>query len=317
MPLLTASKRLVRWLAYVSGSSARTAQATESRRIIMLHGVGGPSYPAEVLDEQLAWLSSNFEMISLEELVRRQTEQLAPTGAEISLTFDDGLRNNATIVAPMLAKHDVPATFFVCPGLIEDEAWLWNCEARERLASLRPAALDEVALTLQVPIEDAPSPSDAIEEIVAWMKGLDFEERHEASASIREATPVFTPTDEQRLENDMMSWDELLALDPERIAIGSHTVDHPILTSLDDDDLEYELKASREMLEKRLGRPVPHFCYPNGSEDERVRRLTEQHYDAAVGTTPGMVVRTSDPYRLPRIGATPSPAELAWRLHRP
>lgn len=313
----TASARLVRWLAYVSGSSARQVRATASRRIVMLHGVGTAAYPAEMLDEQLGWLAGEFEVIAFDELVRRHQEGEAPSGAEIVLTFDDGLRNNATVAAPLLEKHGLPAAFFVCPGLIEDEAWLWNCDARERLLSLRPAALEEVAQAAGAVHGDAPSSDAAVEQLIDWMKTLGLEERDEVIGIVHDATPRFRPTDEQRLANDVMSWDELRALDPARITIGSHTVDHPLLPTLDDDDLNYELGTSREMLEQRLDREVPFFCYPNGAQDERVCAAVRRYYDAAVTTEPGLVQAGDDPHRLPRVGATPSAADLAWRLHRP
>jgi peptidoglycan/xylan/chitin deacetylase (PgdA/CDA1 family) len=35
-----------------------------------------------------------------------------------ALTFDDGTLDNLQVVAPLLAEFDVPATFFVCPGLL-------------------------------------------------------------------------------------------------------------------------------------------------------------------------------------------------------
>jgi peptidoglycan/xylan/chitin deacetylase (PgdA/CDA1 family) len=35
-----------------------------------------------------------------------------------ALTFDDGTVDNLGVAAPLLAELDVPATFFVCPGLL-------------------------------------------------------------------------------------------------------------------------------------------------------------------------------------------------------
>src|SRR5206468_10434678 len=34
--------------------------------------------------------------------------------SRIALTFDDGYENNALIAAPILRRHGIPATFFVC-----------------------------------------------------------------------------------------------------------------------------------------------------------------------------------------------------------
>ena len=43
----------------------------------------------------------------------------------ILLTFDDGLRNNAEVVAPILRKYDIPAVFFVCSRHAVPGQYLW------------------------------------------------------------------------------------------------------------------------------------------------------------------------------------------------
>ena len=51
-----------------------------------------------------------------------------------------------------------------------------------------------------------------------------------------------------------MDWDELatLAADP-LVTIGAHTVNHPILTKLDDKAVRAELGSSRSVIEAALG----------------------------------------------------------------
>jgi peptidoglycan/xylan/chitin deacetylase (PgdA/CDA1 family) len=60
---------------------------------------------------------------------------------------------------------------------------------------------------------------------------------------------------------------ELAATDTE---VGSHTLSHAHLTSLDDAELEAEVVRSREQLGEILGREVAGFCYPYGEHDGRV-----------------------------------------------
>lgn len=52
--------------------------------------------------------------------------------------------------------------------------------------------------------------------------------------------------------------------------IGSHTVNHKLLTRVDLDTMEFELNESKKILEKELGVEVRHFCYPRGYYDEVV-----------------------------------------------
>ncbi len=317
MPISTAPIRLVKWLAYTSGVSTRHAHAADVTRIIMFHGVGDSDYPASAFEEQLQFLTANFDIATLCDAVTRLRAGEVPTGREIVLTFDDGLRNNATVVAPLLARYGVPATFFLCPGLIDDEAWLWSAECRARLGTLKSEELIELRSALHAPVWEDASTEETIETSVKWMKSLTREDRERAEHRIRQATPSWVPTADERIAHDMMSWSDVESLDQELITIGAHTVNHPTLTTLDDEELRFEVAECRKILEEHIGRDVEYFCYPNGIEDDRVRAVAAATYTAAVTVEVGPVEAEPDLYRLPRIGAVPSAARLAWRLHRP
>jgi len=275
----------------------------------MYHGT--PSESAPALEAQLRYLARHFRIVPLESVMNRFGNPGASSN-EIVLTFDDGLRNNLTVVYPILRALCVPATFFVCPGLIGSGKWLWNHEVRSRLKTLPQQGLRDLTWQLQ-------APSDSVEEIVEWMKTLDLPKRQQAEEAVHLTTPSFNPTDAQREAYDMMTWEDLRSLDPGLITIGSHTLSHPILPRLTPDELEFELRESRHLLEQRLNRAVEFFCYPNGSYDARVYQAVKTIYRAAVTTESGVVGRSdnTDPHRLPRIPSAESAALTAWRLHRP
>jgi peptidoglycan/xylan/chitin deacetylase (PgdA/CDA1 family) len=95
-----------------------------------------------------------------------------------------------------------------------------------------------------------------------------------------------------------MNWDELGDQAARGIAIGSHAVSHPHLTTLSADDLRRELNESREEIEDRLGRPCDDLAYPYGEHDERVRAATR-----AAGYRRAYALRgsRSDAYAAPRL----------------
>ena len=81
-----------------------------------------------------------------------------------------------------------------------------------------------------------------------------------------------------------MSWDELRSLGGHGIAVESHTVSHPHLPRLTDEELENELRSSKRRLEEELGAPCRFFAYPFGDCDDRVRAAAHAAgYDAAFG----------------------------------
>ncbi|HET7670695.1 MAG TPA: polysaccharide deacetylase family protein [Burkholderiales bacterium] len=268
--------------------------------ILMYHGT--PRRDAAHLERQLRALGMLFHIVPLEELTRPR-----PNGRRIALTFDDGLKSNVEVAYPILRKLGLPATFYVCPGLIESGGWLWNHEARQRLLSLPAPALAELAATVGGPAE--------VEALVEWMKGLKLPARVKVEEAIRAATRDFRPTPEQRDEFEIAGWDDLRKLDPRVVTIGSHTLSHPILTSLAPDEVDRELRESRSVLEHRLQREVKNFCYPNGDLDDDAVKAARRYYDSAVTVEQGSLDHDVDPHRMPRFAARPRDTlRLARRL---
>jgi peptidoglycan/xylan/chitin deacetylase (PgdA/CDA1 family) len=290
-------------LAYWLGLAGARLRDNGYGRILMLHGI--PRRHASLFGRVVRYVRRHFQVVPLADLVLHKNRNL---NGKLAITFDDGLRNNVEVAYPILKSYGVPATFFACPGLIERGGWLWNQEARQRLRRLAPEAHQELAFELG-------SGAD-VESIIHRMKRLPLREREYAETRIREATPDFASTAEERHEFDLAGWDDLRALDPRIVTIGSHTLTHPILPNLGLPEIENEVGGSRRMLEERLGRAVELFAYPNGDLDERVRACVRTQYTAAVTVEEGMVEPDCDPHLLPRLNVPGSVLRLALLLHR-
>ncbi len=290
--------RLAQSVAHRAGVSARRAREVRGGRILMYHGIGVPDCRADVFESQLRFLTEHFKIVPLGEMVTAVQSQPGDLDRKIALTFDDGLRNNLTVAYPMLKKYNAPATFFICPGLIDAGTWLWNVEARCRLKSL--------------PVDESSRVVDRL-----GLKTLPSDSRQHVEEVIRRETPNFKPGERLRNENDLMTWDEVQQLDPALISIGAHTTNHPILKQCTPDELTSEVSECGRRIEERIQRPVEHFCYPNGDFNETVVRYAEKNYRAAVTTEPGCVREGVSVHRLPRIGSTHNLPYLSWRLYRP
>ena len=309
MSFLSQIKVLARETAWHTGISRALARSQRAIRVLMIHGVGDADCTAQAFREQLHYLQQNFEIIPLEEAVRRIGARAAKCDREVVLTFDDGLRNTLQLAYPVLKDLGLPATVFVCPGLIGQDLWLWNHECRARLRSLDAAERTRVASRAGAPTADA-------NPFIEWMKTLPLARRRETEAIVHEASSRFTPSAAQKQMYDIMTWRELESLDQDLVTIGAHTVTHPILTTLSPDELDQEIHTSRTKLEERLRRPVRFFCYPNGSHDENVVRVAASYFDAAVTTEAGVASAETSLHRIPRLPVAESVSKLAWRLHR-
>jgi len=84
--------------------------------------------------------------------------------------------------------------------------------------------------------------------------------------------------------------------------LGSHTLSHPDLRLLGDDELRRELEESKAAVESVSGRPCRTFAYPYGLYDDRVvRAVAAAGYELAFAWLPG----PWRPLAAPRLPAPP------------
>lgn len=297
-------------VGFATGISAMMTRRQGGMRILMYHGVGTSDFSKETFIAGLRFLRRKFDVVPLSVIVKNVLAGNPGTGREVALTFDDGLRNNLTVLYPILQRVETPATFFVVPGLVERGEWVWTHDARTRLSSLSDVDCYVFAGEIQANAPDCMG-------IVDWMKTLPNKQRFEIHQRIRERTKSFVATPAHHHEFDLMTWDELNSLDPRLITIGSHSMNHPILSMISEDEIQTEIVDSRRLLEERLQRPIEYFCYPNGDYDEKIVNAVRKTYTAAIAVKSKAIAATDDPYSLPRVSAATQPELLAWRLHRP
>ena len=88
------------------------------------------------------------------------------------------------------------------------------------------------------------------------------------------------------------------------VTIGSHGTDHTRLSAADHDKQAHELHASKEKLEKLLGRPCWCFAYPFGAYNQTTMELMKSagyRLAYAVKGRPLLRGNHDDPYTIPRL----------------
>jgi peptidoglycan/xylan/chitin deacetylase (PgdA/CDA1 family) len=96
-----------------------------------------------------------------------------------------------------------------------------------------------------------------------------------------------------------LGWSELELLREAGWEVGSHTATHPLLSDLDDGELERELVDSRARIVKRLG-SCETLAYPYGRADERTAAAAARAGYLAAFTL-GRAHRPDEPLRRPRL----------------
>jgi peptidoglycan/xylan/chitin deacetylase (PgdA/CDA1 family)/glycosyltransferase involved in cell wall biosynthesis len=88
--------------------------------------------------------------------------------------------------------------------------------------------------------------------------------------------------------------------------IGAHTLTHPHLTLLNDEDVLHELRESRKRIERELQTKVVSFAYPYGTYDNRIKALVKQSgFEFGIATDSGGITIEDDHFAVFRVNMFP------------
>jgi peptidoglycan/xylan/chitin deacetylase (PgdA/CDA1 family) len=249
--------------------------------------------------EQLEILERSCTFLPLSTALERVREGTLPRGA-VSITFDDGYRNNHAVALPILRELGVPATFFVATAFVTG-GLMWNDQVIEAVRACKAKRLDLEDLGLGVhDLSSDEARRRTIDGLLPRIKYLAPEERKRATDAVAAHAGARLP------ERLMLTAQEIRELHAAGMGIGAHTVNHPILTKLPPGVSEREIAASKRDLESIVGAPVTLFAYPNGKPGDdylpqHVACVAHAGFDAAVTTSPGSVTRSTPTFELPRV----------------
>ncbi len=242
------------------------------------------------LDEVILRLRrQGVRLVDLDEAADRMKARSAERFAV--LTFDDGYRDNRDVALPLLRDGGVPFTVFIATGMIDGTASVWWLTLED---VLRRAA------RITLPVDGRPvtiAASSLAEKRRAFQVAgrlLGRLGEHERAFAVRRLAAEHGVDIPALLRREMMTWAEVreLAAAP-GVTIGGHTVDHPSLAKLDDDEARREIVGGLDRIEAMTGHRPRHFSYPFGGARDVSRRDVELvralGLDVAVTTSVGML----------------------------
>jgi len=270
--------------------------------VLMYHGVPrqGRLQPLDcaAFEQQIVFLKRNCTFIHAEQYALSRGSLRRPA---VLLTFDDGFRNNAEVAAPILRRHNVPAVFFVASRHCTPGSYLWFTYLRMLKAFFSGNAVRLNGTSISLKEADR---ERGIQEVTRQLLELQPHPRaiYDAIESQLPALESFVTPEILADEGQGMLPDQIrdLAQDP-LFTVGAHTVDHPLLTRCESDEVAHQLAHNKAWLESVTGKVCNQFSYPQADFDpsvlEQCRRLGFQQ---AFGTERISIV--DDEFAIRRIG---------------
>jgi len=298
--------------------------------VITYHGVLPAGYKSEdafldntlVTEEsfrsQLRLLKKHYNVISPDEFVLwlRKSQRL-PEKA-ILLTCDDGLLNHLSVMLPILQEEKLKCVFFVTGlSLGNTREMLWYVELY--LLLIQAQAQNEPLRVHGILIPKISDDTGQRRTVwLALLKSLSQIDAATRRSFLGEAAVKFglQPLWKMRYLDDPLLRDrfqllrlpELKQLADAGMAIGAHTLSHPVLEAQSQELARAEIAECRTLIEQALGRQVWAIAYPfgdPGSVGTRELKLAEEAgYECAFVNVGGVLDLASVRFALPRVHVT-------------
>ncbi len=269
----------------------------------------------KALTAQMEIITRHFHAVSLDDvLLFLKGKKTLPPRAVV-VTFDDGYADNYQAANEILSPLGIPGVFYVTVDCIEKQRLPWPSLLRHAFLTSKKERWVETGGPVWAlsSTEHRIQAFDRASEHCSRLSGIPQVQYVESLTQQLETEP---PPSSHRL---MMTWDEVRGLARNGHLVGSHTMTHPNLAHVDENDARTELAESKRRLDQELATSVVHFSYPCPALhphwiDRTVSASREIGYQTAVTTNGGMVRRHDDPLSLRRIRPTKTVDGLRWNL---
>ena len=221
-----------------------------------------PPIKIETFKKLLEYCSKNYSVSSLSDLLDRKKGK-----PKLVLSFDDGYADFVENALPELARFGVPSNHNVVISCVEESIIIWTQEVNMILSFLKRDNFRGVLMMNGKMIHFNGRHTKWLEVHQTIYKALLEKSKGERDQTINEwKKMVSIPS-----SASMMNWEQIKKCIKNGVEIGSHTVTHQNLSTLNDmSELHHEVSFSKRRIEEKLQIECKTLAVPNGQYNEAV-----------------------------------------------
>ncbi|ROT98389.1 polysaccharide deacetylase family protein [Marinobacter sp. R17] len=246
-------------------------------RILMYHRLSATDEPGKIhvdqFRKQMRLIKRHFHPMNLTELLEAHEQGNVPNHAVV-VTFDDGYADFAEYAFPIMQEEGIPSTLFITTGFVNGDLWLWPDQLHyvidEASIGGEPVYIDGMDKYVEL-LSDR---DRAWNTIADYCLKIQNEKKESLISNLYHRLNVVRPS-QAPVQYCGLKWSQIRKMVKSGLDVGSHSYSHPILTQLQDNELDKELKLSKLLIQKELNIETPLFCYPNGTPDDFNEKIKE------------------------------------------
>lgn len=327
MGLKTLAKRVVKRTLVKSGGLAMAVRiAPAGAVVLMYHSITedpesaansiGVSQPRSSFDAHVRTIAQRFAPVTMERVAQFAKEGRRLPPRSVAVTFDDGYADNYDVALPVLSRYGVPATFYIMVNAVETGIPPWYCRLNFAFRTTRRPEWTDPDQRQSYKIERTHEKEAALKTAFALGARKTGSQQEEFVRRIEKSLEVEPLGCEAGL---MLNWEKVRALNTAGHSIGGHTLSHPNLAHVTEEEARTEILGCKKRLEAEIGEPVDHFSYPHPAlnpqwSPQTLQITREVGFKSAVLTTCGPVRQGDEPLALKRIYAADELDQWLWNL---
>ncbi len=290
-------------------------------RVVMYHRFNLPFCESTSLDDfqwQLDFLKSNFNVVKLADYVKQDMNFKDIPSPHAIITIDDGYYDFYEFAYPELIQRKIPATFFITTAFVNGELWLWFDQLRFIVDNFQNNQLNfdfnrmEFDLVFGNEIEKSKSWNILADYCLRLSEAEKKKFLMKLSRKSKVDINIVTPD-----KYASVTWKQVQEMSQKNIEIGAHTINHPVLSELNQDELISELILSKNEIEQKTTQKVTTMAFPFGNSedynDNVLMQVINAGYQGAVTAHGGLALPTNK-FKLKRIPIPENRVEFLWKI---
>lgn len=196
-------------------------------------------------EKELDFYLKYFEPVSLEYLLKNKK----PAKKIFHLSFDDGLKECAEIIAPVLLKKGIQASFFVNTGFVDNKVLFHKYKASLILGKLGICSNFEAEKLLA---ENNLEGKKVLKAEISQVSVLD------------EVAKILEINFDRFLEiqKPYLTTRQILKLQKQGFTIGAHSFNHPEFWKISEEEQISQIRKSMEWINKTINPDIKTFAFP-------------------------------------------------------
>lgn len=220
-----------------------------------------------LFEQDLDYLHTNFEAINIEKLYQIVLHKEKLKKPVFHLTFDDGLQEIYSIIAPLLYRKGIPATFFLNTSFIDNKALFFRFKISLIIEELKKCPDKLNALSNQ-----------SFKNFSTQLLAFTYHQTSEIDWIAEKIGISFS--DFLQKQKPYLCSEQIIELQTKGFTFGAHSEDHPFFKNIATDEQHRQVRESLRILKHDFNMQDAYFAFPfsdEGVSKAFIHALHKQH----------------------------------------